>query len=382
MKKIVIGLGFGDEGKGLVTDWLCRNTDSPTVVRYSGGHQAGHCVRTKDEKHIFSNFGSGTLVGAPTYWNAKTFDPVGFYNERLFLQDYEPRIEINPDCPVTTPMDKIVNWGREKRLNHGSVGVGFGTTLTREQANYHLIVRDLYNPTVLRLKYELIKQWYIDHKGYDCDGFYGAGTESIDDDKKKQLAEMEREFFHVCDHIVNVEWIDNFSRPTGGNYIYESSQGLLLDMDYGFFPYCTPSRVGTQELNVEWDDELYLVTRAYSTRHGAGPTVMFDCNITAEDETNVYGEYQKNFKTGALDISFIKYAMEADAGIRHKRKRNLVITCLDHMNYYTLSENGILNSYVSEELFLDEIIKRLPAFNNIYVSHGPTAGDIKLYKSF
>lgn len=67
---VVIGLGYGDEGKGLSTDYLCLKSDKPLVVRFNGGHQAGHTVVLPNEKmHIFACFGSGTLRGIPTYWS-------------------------------------------------------------------------------------------------------------------------------------------------------------------------------------------------------------------------------------------------------------------------------------------------------------------------
>ncbi len=68
--RAVIGLGFGDEGKGVVTEYLCsQDPEHTVVVRFSGGQQAGHKVCKGDTEHIFSNFGSGTLSGCPTYWS-------------------------------------------------------------------------------------------------------------------------------------------------------------------------------------------------------------------------------------------------------------------------------------------------------------------------
>lgn len=77
MNSIVIGAGFGDEGKGTMVNYLCKQSNKPLVVRFNGGHQMGHGVVENDVRHIFSNFGSGTLVGAPTYISEFcTVDPV------------------------------------------------------------------------------------------------------------------------------------------------------------------------------------------------------------------------------------------------------------------------------------------------------------------
>jgi adenylosuccinate synthase len=68
--KIVVGLGFGDEGKGITTDWLCSQNQKSIVIRFSGGQQAGHTVMIGDDKkHIHSNYGSGTLRGVPSYFS-------------------------------------------------------------------------------------------------------------------------------------------------------------------------------------------------------------------------------------------------------------------------------------------------------------------------
>ena len=87
MNSAVVGLGFGDEGKGLVTDYLCsKNPGSTLVVRTSGGHQVGHTACRDGYKHMFANFGSGTLLCCPTYWDKRcTFEPTGFVKEHGIL---------------------------------------------------------------------------------------------------------------------------------------------------------------------------------------------------------------------------------------------------------------------------------------------------------
>ena len=126
----VIGLGFGDEGKGMVTDYLCSQSRNPLVIRFSGGHQAGHTVRRDGISHTFANFGCGTLQGVPTYWSSGcTVDPVGLLNE-LKLLAYEMgddvfnvKLYVNNECPVTTPYDMLYNRRREKDMMQGTCGV-------------------------------------------------------------------------------------------------------------------------------------------------------------------------------------------------------------------------------------------------------------------
>jgi len=357
MKEVVIGLGFGDEGKGLVTDWRCSLNPEATVIRYSGGHQAAHNVVIGDKNHIHSNFGSGTLRGNPTYWNCKTFDPVGYIKELSILKEkgVNPVIKINPMCPVTTPFDKIKNMSEDESNNHGSVGVGFGATIQREQDNYHLYFQDLMYPEIFRAKISSIMDYY---KGYDWSSLDGF---------------IEKCLSLPVEDLINTD-IDL------DNVIYESSQGILLDMDYGIFPNVTRSRVGTQEVSL-CDSELFLVTRCYQTRHGNGYCSEIKCNPFNNNETNLNDGFQGVFKTRVLDLDMLNYSINIDSGIRNSQNRNLVITCLDQMgDAFPVVHGGSVVIFEKEAEFVDFIISNIPEMNNVYLSYGPASKDIRKYK--
>lgn len=355
MKKIVIGLGFGDEGKGLVVDWLASKSPEQSVVRYSGGHQVGHCVRVGKKKHIFSNFGSGTMSGLSTFWNAKTCDPVGFCKEYEDVKHHLPKIRINPNCPVATPFEKIQNAINESHMHHGSMGAGFGATIQREEDNYHLFFQDLFHEELLRAKFSQ----FSDYHGISLDG------------------DLEIDFFESCKKIIGL--VNQDLDPTE-NQIYESSQGLMLDMEYGVFPNVTRSKVGTQEIDLDEKDELYLVTRAYQTRHGNGWCSRHGFKPNPPDETNIFNEFQGEFKTRLFDLDLLNYVMNIDRGIRESRSKNLVITCLDHLGNYALTADGKRFDFGSEGEFLDYIVDSLPEFKNVFISHGPTSEDIEKYR--
>jgi len=363
-QSIVLGLGFGDEGKGLVTDWLCSKVFKPAVIRYSGGHQVGHCVRTETDKHIFSNFGSGTLRGVPTFWNAKTVDPVGFCKEYKVLSSFDPIIQIDPLCPVTTPYEKELNQINEITNNHGSIGVGFGTTIEREEKNYHLYFQDLFYPPLLQAKLDSIKKYYRTEKNIMV------------------YPKVITQFLNSCQEMTKLVKTD-LDVSDGYNHIYESSQGLMIDMDYGIFPNVTRSKLGTQELEVNEFTDYFLVTRAYQTRHGNG--YCSDRSYTPSgftvDETNFQNKYQGEFKTRILDLDLLKYVMTIDKGIRESNRKNLVITCLDHMKTYEFMYKGKIVVFENEYYFIQAIGNILPKVNYIYLSHGPTAEDIDLFIS-
>ena len=138
--KVVIGANFGDEGKGLMTDYFASKEDNAIVVLHNGGAQRGHTVVTPEGyRHVFRHFGSGTYIGAATYI-AKEF----IVNPILFRQEYEklakhgcvPKVYINKKCKLTTIYDMLINQVLEadRGINkHGSCGVGVFETIYRNK---------------------------------------------------------------------------------------------------------------------------------------------------------------------------------------------------------------------------------------------------------
>lgn len=304
---IVVGLGFGDEGKGVVTASLVSKAFNPLVIRFNGGHQAGHTVIKDGYRHVFSSFGAGSLHGAPTYWsNFCTVYPTALVNEFQVLKQFDPVLYIDPLCPITTPYDV---WSNQKNAHHGSVGVGFGETIRRQENHFTLFAKDLKHYSVLKLKLEQIKYYY-------------KSTQHVNefiDDIQEMLS------------IVRIE------KPThDGDLIFEGAQGILLDQRFGFFPHVTRSNTTSQNaisLVPKMQTEIFLVTRAYQTRHGNGPMTNEGEPIELinnENETNKSHPFQGNFRISPLDIDLIKYAIECDDSINHFPKQ-IVMTCTDQV---------------------------------------------------
>ena len=115
---VVIGANYGDEGKGLMTDYLVKKHNAEVVVRFNGGAQAGHTVVTPDgQRHVFSHFGSGTLAGARTFLS-KHFvaNPILFLKEKKVLEELSPTKKlhnrfmwVDPSVMITTPYDMLIN---------------------------------------------------------------------------------------------------------------------------------------------------------------------------------------------------------------------------------------------------------------------------------
>ena len=345
--KAVIGLGFGDEGKGVTTNILCLQNPEALVVRYSGGQQAGHTVITEDLRHVFSNFGSGTLSGNDTYWSPYcTVDPVGVYNELqiLLAKGITPQLYIDGKCPITTLLDKEVNQINDKE--NGTCGVGVGTTLQREKDHYSLLFEDLFNPEVLKIKLGLIEDYY-------------------------NMTTTNEMFLYCCNYLVKSTRVKLvYGIPKNRDLIFEGSQGLLLDQNYGFFPHVTRSNTGSPNiLDMAHIPEFYCVTRAYQTRHGNGPMTNLEHrhNLNLNPyETNVNNEFQGNFKVSLLDVSLLEYGIMKDGTISRHRD-NLVITCMDQVeDDYRFTYKGEIITSTSEAEFVGKINSILK-FSRVFV---------------
>ncbi len=356
--KAVIGLGFGDEGKGFVTDYLCSKAHNPIVIRFSGGHQVGHTVIRNGVTHVFSNFGSGTLLGIPTYWSQYcTVEPIGLLHELSILLEKgaNPLLYINKHCPVTTPFDILHNQQVEKLNNHGSCGVGFGSTLHRENQGYSLTFSDLFHPTILPLKLNTIKKFHNLDEEVDLDQFIDA--------------------IHSITHSEHVQITDSFPSKFE-SYIFEGAQGLLLDQSAGFFPHVTRSNTGSKNiLNMGFTPEPYMVTRSYQTRHGNGPMTneKRPHNIAINPtETNITNTYQGEFRRALLDLDLLLYAISKDSYIA-TNKENLVITCLDHIaNEYRFTHNGHIIHAINEMDFVEKI-NAILGFKHVFISKSALA---------
>jgi adenylosuccinate synthase len=338
----VIGLGYGDEGKGVMTDYLCSQIPRSTiVVRFSGGHQAGHTVEHEDGyRHVFANFGSGTLRGIPTYWSSNcTFEPTGAINELKLLRDndFNPMLYVDADAPLTTPYDIEANRVEEKERRHGSCGVGFGTTIQREKNLYHFRFKDIFFEDVFREKLKLVEHYYGD----------------------RAMGVNPKQFIKACNKMIenrNIKLV--WKIPAYDNYIYEGSQGLMLDQNIGFYPHVTWANTGTKALPRKKHFDMVLVTRAYQTRHGEGPMTNTSHSHLYDDplETNVHNHYQGKFRRGILDVNMLVYAIKSDTRLRSGKDRKfLAITCLDHIKEYKLLWNKQIRSFNTQKNFINFI---------------------------
>ncbi len=310
--RIVIGANFGDEGKGLLTDYLCAQ-GAGVVVRFNGGAQAGHTVVTPDnERHVFHHFGSGSLLGVPTFLSQFfVCNPILFFKEydQLVALGYHPDVYAHPDCLVTTLWDMLINQVREEERGnkrHGSCGVGFHETITRS--------------TVPELKITLGDIWNGGHrlaKQLDeiAGKFFTYRTRAVFANPEEAI----EKFIECCNRFA--EYVNPLGIGQCKDPVFEGAQGLLLDQDNKeYFPHVTHSKTGMA--NVETlcaqagitDKDIYYVSRTYLTRHGAGRLPKEDAELVYEDDTNAPNQFQGSLRFAQLDTSMLRDRCKKDAG--------------------------------------------------------------------
>lgn len=389
---VVIGANYGDEGKGLVTDYLAAQSENALVVRFNGGAQAAHTVVTPNgDRHIFHHFGSGSLTGAKTFL-AKHFlvNPIMYRTEYQKLKDLGifPKPYLDPRCYITTPFDMMVNQAAEKqrgKKRHGSCGLGIHETVHRSQLWMYglgIQVKDLGNVNCLTEKLLKIRDSYIPQR-------------------KKELGLSDKFFDYLHDDRIISRYLDDlkFLWKTSetrefedlgwqGDFIFEGAQGLLLDMDHTNFPYVTCSKTGIlhaatmcQDLTLPQVD-VYYVTRSYNTRHGAGPfpnEVKKLPYYKIEDKTNAWNQWQGSLRFGYLDPSYLIHNIKNDLQGHHFKgaiNPKLVMTCVDQlpssgMHYV---DSGKINEIKPEE-FAETLSSGIGS-TGTYLSKGPTRSTI------
>ncbi|MEM7405651.1 MAG: adenylosuccinate synthetase [Pseudomonadota bacterium] len=339
----VVGAGYGDEGKGLVTDYLCQQVyPGPTVVvRFNGGAQAGHTVtRTDGVRHVFSHFGSGALRGVASYLSRFfVCHPLLFRDEYEALRSLGATapVFVDPEAMVTTPYDVMINQALEAARadgRHGSCGLGFGETIQREdQGDVRLRVADLADLPRLRRRLGRIRDEYLPARLQTLD-LAPLPAQWLSDVLLERFVADAKAF---AKHV-EVRPLDQVAR--GRHVIFEGAQGLLLDMDYGIFPHVTRSHTGLRNVAALADEvglanlEVAYVTRAYATRHGNGPLAHELSGVPfagVDDPTNAPNPWQGSQRFAWLDSDQLRAAVQADlAHVRESRVRTtLFVTCLD-----------------------------------------------------
>lgn len=326
---VVIGLGYGDEGKGTTVDFLVREYSAKLVVRFNGGAQAGHNVVTPDGRHhTFSQWGAGTLAGASTYLSRHVLvNPVNFVPEAEHLAsigvpDPWSMMTIDEGCRIVTPWHVVANQAYELArgaARHGSCGHGIGETVKDAMLGHELLVRDLYDRN-LRRKLLDISNRKMDELlgavGWDAIRHFRTG-----DEQAFSFQAVER-FLGICRELLKRVNIGSGLRLRDEPVVFEGAQGVLLDEYYGFAPHTTWSDCTFRNaLGLLNDYERPVIrigaTRTYMTRHGDGPLVTEDAELTdrLKDPFNPENPWQGSIRCGFPDFPALRYALRCVGGV-------------------------------------------------------------------
>jgi adenylosuccinate synthase len=375
---IVVDLGFGDQGKGTVTDFLVRDRGARTVVRYNGGAQAGHNVVTPDGRHhTFAQFGSGTFVpGVRTFLGAQVVvQPWAMVVEaehlaRAGVPDAFERTRVHEAARVVTPFHRAANRLRERargEARHGSCGVGIGEAVRDSIECPDLVVRarDLFDRTVLRAKLRRVQE----HRRAEFLGAAPCEELGVLEDPDaadfwiERLAPFRASARLAGDAALRA-WLAE------GPAVFEGAQGVLLDERHGFHPYttwsdCTATHALAALAGFDGPVVKLGVVRAYATRHGPGPFVTEDAALTARlpDPHNGRHPWQGEFRVGAFDAVATRYAIRACGGIDA-----LAVTCLDRLDDWRVATHYEMDGAVVRDLDADTPTGRLFRARPVYRS--------------
>jgi len=382
---IVLGMGYGDEGKGVFTDYLSTKLDHPVVIRFNGGHQCGHTVmHTDGQLHVFSNFGSGSFRQIPVFFSRFcTIDPTGIVRELRALQRWgiSPVLFVDPLAMVTTPFDKFYNICDRANLAHGTVGVGFGATIERNQGPFKLYAQDLFFTAVLERKLEAVRDYYRTR-------FKARGLESCLEALELEIMRLDQ-FLRDVDSARGTIRLLTESRlfeMDFENYIFEGAQGILLDMDFGTFPNVTRSNTTSRNAfeilrrnGQHAAPAVYYLTRAYQTRHGNGWMSAENYPVSLIHnlhETNRPDGHQGAFRTGILDTDMLRYALQCDASFAGGAEKQMVVSCMDQLTGYQYLSGGNVLTAPTRDSFL----KQIALCEKVWTNDGPGSDTIRQWR--
>lgn len=273
---VLIGAQWGDEGKGKVVDLLAGRCDA--VVRFQGGHNAGHTVIHDGETLVLHLLPSGILNPRV---ECLIGNGVALYLPQLFKEiesirgrgvDPAGRLFVSPDCPLILPSHMALDRARERHAGRnriGTTGRGIGPAYEDKAARRAVRVGELFAPDAFRRRLGAA----LDLHNFMLENYYGA--EPVDPDRTAEewlaLAEGLRPL--VADVAARLEKLNARGRAV----LFEGAQGVMLDIDHGTYPYVTSSSTVTagalagSGAHLAQLREVVGVVKAYTTRVGEGP---------------------------------------------------------------------------------------------------------------
>ena len=343
MNKAVIGLQWGDEGKGKIVDYLSEDFD--LVVRYQGGNNAGHTVIVDDTTYKLNLIPSGVIRGKICFLGqGVVLDPNHFSNEydQIKKKINNPKIYLSSNISLILDYHKQLDKINESILNTekkiGTTSKGIGPAYQDKVGRKSIKLYDLKSKKIIEEKMHSIKK------------FYDPILESFNESKiniEKTIQDL-LIFYDVVNELIvdNSQIKKEFKNK---KILFEGAQGALLDLDHGSYPFVTSSNTVSSNIVIgsalQVDYQTVGIFKAYATRVGNGPfpSELFDDigDYIAEKGVEIGTVTKRKRRCGWLDLVSLKYSCEIN------RVNELCMTKADVLN--NLSEIKVCKSYNSKK---------------------------------
>jgi adenylosuccinate synthase len=319
---VVVGTQWGDEGKGKLTDLLAKET--AMVVRYQGGHNAGHTIVVDGESFALQLLPSGVLYDhvVPVIGNGVVVEPGVLLDEidRLTAKGIDcSRLKVSGNAHLILPYHVELDFVAERRLGRNKLGTtrrGIGPTYADKALRSGLRVQDLLDPKIFRAKLEQT----LKEKNSILTRVYNRLPLSADDIARRYLDELAP---RMAPYIADSVAIIHEALEAGQHVLFEGAQATFLDLDQGTYPYvtssnpvaggaCTGAGIGPRDIQ-----RVIGITKAYTTRVGSGPfpTELFDGtgDLLVERGREFGTNTGRRRRTGWLDLVMLRQAARVNS---------------------------------------------------------------------
>ena len=312
---VVIGAQWGDEGKGKIVDWLTESAQG--VVRFHGGHNAGHTLVTGGRKTVLRLIPSGVLhEGVPILiGNGVVLSLSALLQEIGELEAagvrVRPRLRISPACPLVLPVHVALDQARERALGDvkiGTTGRGIGPAYEDKVARRALRIQDLLDPPRFAERLATLVEFH----NFALVHYYKAEPVPFAPMRDELLALAKQ----IAPMVADVAALIHEARRRGDSLLFEGAQGALLDIDHGTYPYVTSSNciagaaATGSGIGPRMIDYVLGIVKAYTTRVGTGPfptELTDDVGATLGKRGNEFGSVTgRPRRCGWIDVPALR----------------------------------------------------------------------------
>ncbi len=312
---LILGLQWGDEGKGKIVDNLSKSTD--IVCRFQGGHNAGHTIKVNGDKTVLHLIPSGIL-----HKNTKcligngvvlALDALHKEIEHLKAKQisFSNRFFVSSACTLILPSHITLDKVKDKKESIGTTGRGIGPAYEDKIGRRAIRFGDLGQPEILKKKIHTL----VEYHNKILENLYNHDSHNADEvfNELMSYRELYEKYCIDSQEIIH-EWVDN-----NLSILFEGAQGTLLDIDHGTYPYVTSSSTTAGGVSTglgvgpKLIDKIIGITKAYTTRVGEGPfpTELFDeSGAMLAKKGNEFGATTgRPRRCGWLDLVLLKKAI-------------------------------------------------------------------------